>query len=134
MPPALSILETALYAADLPAAEAFYTRVIGLEVVRRLAGKFVFLRCGAGMLLVFDPAAAAAPDPANPIPRHGATGPGHVCFAVDAGDLDAWRAHLAAEGVPIEAEHRWPDGALSLYVRDPAGNSVELGEARMWGL
>lgn len=134
MPRAQAILETVLYAADLTAAEAFYTRVLGLTVVRRLSGKFVFLRCGAGMLLVFDPAAALAPNPGNPVPRHGATGPGHVCFAARAEEFAAWRARLAAEGVEIEAEHRWPGGALSLYFRDPAGNSVELGEPRMWGL
>lgn len=131
-PPA--ILETVLYAGDLDAAEAFYADVFGLSVVRRLAGKFVFLRCASGMLLIFDPGQSAAANPKNPIPRHGATGPGHVCFAATAEEMPHWQARLAGHGVPIEADHVWPDGARSLYVRDPAGNSVELGEPRMWGL
>lgn len=131
-PPA--ILETVLYAHDLDAAEAFYTEVFGLTRVRRLEGKFVFLRCAGGMLLLFDPAQSAAPNSDNPIPRHGARGPGHVCFAARAEDLPGWRARLAAHGVPVEAEHAWPGGARSLYLRDPAGNSVELAEPRMWGL
>lgn len=127
-----AILETVLYARDLDAAEEFYTRVFGLPVVSRLAGKFVFLRCGAGMLLIFDPDRSAQPNPKNPIPRHGASGPGHVCFAADAAAIDRWRKQFAALGIAIEAEHVWPGGARSIYVRDPAGNSVEVGEPRMW--
>lgn len=134
MEPARAILETVLYADDLDAAEAFYTRVFGLPVVTRLAGKFVFLRCGQSMLLVFDPAQSAAPNPENPIPWHGATGPGHVCFAATAEEMDGWQAHFEALGIAVEADHSWPSGARSLYVRDPAGNSVEIGEPRMWGL
>ncbi|GHE04855.1 hypothetical protein U879_02295 [Defluviimonas sp. 20V17] len=132
---ATAILETVLYATDLEAAEAFYTRVFGLQVVRRLAGKFVFFRCGAGMLLIFDPVQSAAVDPANPIPRHGAVGAGHLCFATGPGQtIEAWRAHFAAQGVAIETLHVWPGGARSLYLRDPAGNSIEIGEPKMWGL
>ena len=26
----------------------------------------------------------------------------------------------------------WPNGARSLYFRDPAGNSVEIAEPRLW--
>ena len=28
----------------------------------------------------------------------------------------------------------WPGGGQSFYVRDPAGNSVEFAEARIWKL
>jgi catechol 2,3-dioxygenase-like lactoylglutathione lyase family enzyme len=37
-------------------------------------------------------------------------------------------------GISIEAEIRWPRGGASVYVRDPAGNSVELAPARIWGI
>lgn len=74
MEPAGAILETVLHARDLDAAEAFYTRVFGLTVASRLAGKFVFLRCGAGMLLIFDRDQSALRNPKNAIPRHGAGG------------------------------------------------------------
>jgi catechol 2,3-dioxygenase-like lactoylglutathione lyase family enzyme len=129
------VLETALYAADLDAAERFYAGVLGLERVARGGDRHVFFRCGEGMLLVFNPERTRAADPgdAATAPPHGATGPGHVCFAADAAALERWRARLAAAQVAIEADVRWPGGARSLYVRDPAGNSVEFAEPRLWG-
>lgn len=131
------VLETCLYAADLEAAERFYAGVLGLPVFAREPGRHIFFRCGRGMVLVFDPArtaAAAGQVGGIPVPPHGATGPGHVCFRVDADDLPAWRARLAQLDVSIEAAIDWPKGGSSLYVRDPAGNSVELAPARIWGL
>lgn len=128
-----AILETCLYAADLEAAEAFYTGLLGLSLVLKEAGRHVFLRCGPGMLLIFNPESTARPDPASPIPGHGAIGPGHVCFAAGAGEIPDWIDHLTAQGVDIEADHRWPTGARSIYFRDPAGNSLEIGEPKMWG-
>ena len=47
--------------------------------------------------------------------------------------VERWQAHLTAAGVPIEAEVRWPQGGYSLYLRDPAGNSIELATAALWG-
>ena len=88
------------------------------------------------MLLIFNPAETAQPptDPALPVPPHGARGPGHLAFAATADELDRWRARLEAAGVAIEADFRWPgSNARSLYVRDPAGNSVEFAEPRLWG-
>jgi aminoglycoside/choline kinase family phosphotransferase len=48
--------------------------------------------------------------------------------------IDRYVAVLADNGVAVEAEIAWPRGGSSLYVRDPAGNSVELAPARIWGL
>jgi len=131
------VLETCLYAADLDAAERFYTDAIGLEAFARVAGRHVFFRCGAGVLLVFDPETTSrAPGAVAgvPVPAHGARGPGHVAFAVPERELDAWRARLTTHGVPVEAEIHWPRGGRSLYVRDPAGNSVELATPTIWNL
>ena len=36
--------------------------------------------------------------------------------------------------VSIEAEVEWPNGGFSIYLRDPAGNSVELATPSIWGL
>lgn len=130
-----AILETALYAADLEAAEAFYRDVIGLEFFNRVSGRHVFFRCGAQMLLIFNPDASRKP-PSSPtmhVPPHGMTGAGHVCFAANAHAIDRWRERLAAHGVAIEADFEWPGGGHSIYVRDPAGNSVEFAEPRIWG-
>jgi catechol 2,3-dioxygenase-like lactoylglutathione lyase family enzyme len=128
------ILETALYAGDLDAAERFYGDLLGLERVARAGDRHAFFRCGTGMLLVFNPSETmrAPSDPALPVPPHACTGPGHLCFAADAAALDTWRARFEAAGVEIEADFRWPNGARSIYVRDPAGNSIEFAEPRLW--
>ena len=129
-----AILESALYAADLAAAEAFYGGLLGLEVIARVEGRHVFFRVGPGVLLVFNPDATEVPsgNPALPVPVHGARGAGHICLAASRGEIDAWRRRLAGAGVEIEAEFDWPNGARSLYVRDPGGNSVEFAEPRLW--
>ena len=133
MPTASAILETALYAADLDACEVFYREVFGLAVVSKVSGRHVFLRCGAQMLLIFNPDATSQSN--GPIPAHGGYGPGHVCFSArDGAELAAWRDHFAGLGVAIEREHVWDgSGARSIYLRDPAGNSVEVAERRLWG-
>src|SRR5215216_1292602 len=130
------VLETCLYADDLDAAERFYAGVLELPLVARVPDRHVFFRCGAGMLLLFEPertATSAGQVGGVPVPGHGARGAGHVCFRVGDHALTAWRARLEGAGVAIEAEIEWPRGGASIYVRDPAGNSVELAPARIWG-
>jgi catechol 2,3-dioxygenase-like lactoylglutathione lyase family enzyme len=130
------VLETCLYAADLAAAEHFYGELLELPVFAREAGRHVFFRCGAAMLLVFNAertCSAAGEVNGVSIPPHGARGAGHVCFRVPEADLATWRERLATAGIPIEAEVQWPRGGASLYVRDPAGNSVELAPECIWG-
>lgn len=134
-PPPTAILETALYVDDLVKAREFYADVLGLEVLTEVEGRHVFFRLADGMLLLFDPIATAdSPDapPAPQVPPHGATGPGHVCFAIRPEDLDTWRDGLTEAGISIESEVIWPNGAKSLYFRDPAGNSLELAERGLW--
>lgn len=129
MPSLERIYETSLYTDDLAAAERFYRDVLGLPVVFR-SELLVSLRCGGSVLLVFDRAGSVRGD--RGAPSHGASGPGHIAFATPAEDLGAWRARLLRHGVPIESEVRWPRGGLSLYFRDPAGNSVELAPPELW--
>ncbi len=130
------ILETALYAEDLDAADAFYGGVLGLEKIQRAEDRHVFFRCGPGVLLIFNPGATEKADPASrfPVPPHGAHGPGHMCFRVRGERLEAMAEHLKAAGVTIEADFRWPNGARSLYFRDPAGNSLECAEPAIWNM
>ncbi|WP_112874742.1 VOC family protein [Paracoccus endophyticus] len=138
-PPLLGTLETALYADDLAAAEAFWTGVMGLAVIARVPGRHVFFRTAdsprSQVLLVFDAHATVrppAPDARLPVPPHGAVGPGHACLAAAPETLDDWRAHLESRGIAIEADFRWPNGARSIYLRDPAGNSIELADPAIW--
>jgi catechol 2,3-dioxygenase-like lactoylglutathione lyase family enzyme len=132
----LRLLETALYVDDLAAAEAVYGGELGLDVVTRAEGRHVFFRCGSGMLLVFDPARTAVPPAAGalPVPPHGATGEGHVCFRANAEEIDDWKDRLEAAGVTIAADYVWPCGGRSIYFRDPAGNCLEFAEPMIWGL
>lgn len=138
-PPLLGTLETALYADDLDAARDFWTGVMGLELIAHAPGRHVFLRTARQprpqVLLVFNPSATArppAPDARLPVPPHGARGPGHACLAVASHAIEAWRAHLEARGIAIEADFLWPNGGRSIYFRDPAGNSIELADPAIW--
>jgi len=131
------VLETVLYAHDLDATEVFWRDILGLEPFSKLDGRQLFYRCGDQVLLIFNPEATVIPpkDGALPVPPHGAIGEGHVCFRASAPDIDAWRAHLEAKGVAIEADFVWPaSGGRSIYFRDPAGNCLEFAEPRIWGL
>jgi catechol 2,3-dioxygenase-like lactoylglutathione lyase family enzyme len=132
-----AILETALYADDLEAAEAFYGGVLGLDRISRGGDRHVFYRCGSGVLLIFnahETVKPPAPDAALPVPPHGATGHGHVCFRVSGNDIEATAAKLKAAGIAIEADFHWPNGGRSIYFRDPAGNSLECAEPGIWGI
>lgn len=131
----LGVLETAVYCGDLDAAEHFYGDVVGLERIARDARRHVFFRCGDGVLLVFDPAVTeveASDVQGQLVPQHGSHGPGHVAFSVPADELDSWERHLSAHGIVIESEVEWPSGGRSVYVRDPAGNSVEFATPDIW--
>ena len=129
-----AILETAVYASDLAAAEAFYGGLLGLPMLDRVEGRHVFFRVGPGVLLIFNPDATEVPsgNPALAVPAHGARGPGHVCFSASRDEIAGWRTQFQNAGVAVEAEFDWPNGARSLYVRDPGGNSVEFAEPRLW--
>lgn len=137
LPPAPApggLLEAAIYVDDLDAAAAFYGDLLQLEAFQRVADRHIFYRLGSAVLLVFNPAATeqATRNPRLPVPSHGARGAGHVCFAMPRPDIDALRARLITAGVEPDAEFDWPNGAHSLYVRDPAGNSVEFAEPWLW--
>ena len=124
------ILETALYATNLDEAAAFYTRLLEREPYHQEAGRYSFFKLDEAMFLLFNPEATSADN--QGIPPHGARGHGHLCFQIEEEQTEAWKSRLAQLGIPIELEHTWPNGARSLYFRDPAGNSLELAPGRIW--
>ncbi len=135
MPSLLHIFETALYSRDLGRSERFYGGVLGLRRVLDMSPRGLAFEVGAGggrrdILLIFDAREAAAPT--DTAPEHGATGPGHVAFAIAPDELDVWRAALVAAGVAIEKETTWPNGTRSIYFRDPDRNSLELAAGDLW--
>jgi histidine triad (HIT) family protein len=134
------VLEACVYASDLEAAQRFYTDVLGLEPFAVERGRFVFFHAGpSNVFLVFNPTSSrdVATRPmvgGAGIPPHGADGASHVAFAVADAEIDPWRERFENLNVAVESEVTWPRGGRSLYVRDPAGNSVELASPRIWGL
>ncbi len=137
MPVAIDgILETALYVDDLDEADSFYGTILGLPRITRQGDRHVFFRCGPGVLLIFNRAETVKPAPAGalPVPSHGTAGSGHACFRVAADQLDGMVESLTSAGVAIEADFLWPNGARSIYFRDPAGNSLECAEPGLWAI
>ena len=125
------LYETVLYAEDVPAMAAFYSDVLGLRLVDGPDELSAAFRLDdGGVLLIFDPSRASRPGRA--VPSHGATGAGHVAFSVEEGTLADWGETLRERGVEIELERGWQRGGRSIYVRDPAGNSVELVDGDLW--
>ncbi len=125
------IYETVLYASEVATTAAFYSDTLGLRAVEPPDELSAAFRLDdGGVLLLFDPARSSAPG--RPVPSHGATGDGHVAFGVAAGDLDALADSLRRRGVEIEREVTWGEGGRSIYIRDPAGNSIELIEGEAW--
>jgi len=125
------VFETVLYAGDLVAAERFYSDVLGLERLNRTELMLVLRYGPQGVLLIFDPKQSSVPGRA--VPSHGTSGAGHVAFLTEPTSLAGWRRRLLDRGVEIEQEVEWESGGLSIYFRDPAGNSVELAPPTLWG-
>lgn len=125
------IYETVLYAEDVGAAASFYVEALGLRLVEEpdeLAAAFRLP--DGGMLLLFDPRLAS--QPGRPVPSHGASGAGHVAFAVEPGSLEQWAERLETQGADVERTIDWDGRGRSVYLRDPAGNSVELVDGEIW--
>jgi catechol 2,3-dioxygenase-like lactoylglutathione lyase family enzyme len=121
------VYETVLYAEDVATAHDFYRDVLGLRPTGLDELAATFRLDDGGMLLVFAPQLSS--QPGRRVPSHGTTGAGHVAFSVE--KLEDWRERLRTAGVELEREVEW-NGGRSIYVRDPAGNSVELVEGDIW--
>jgi catechol 2,3-dioxygenase-like lactoylglutathione lyase family enzyme len=133
-PPLARVVETAVYVDDIARSRAFYSDVLGGEVLLDTPRLLALSVGGQSVLLLFRRGATSEPlqTPGGVVPPHGGTGVQHLAFAIAADALDAWREYLARAGVEIESEVRWPRGGTSLYVRDPDGHSVELITPGLW--
>lgn len=133
MPRTRGVLETVLYADDLDAARRFYAGVLGLPPASAGSDLMIAFRTGPGsVLLVFDPSVSGVSG--RDVPSHGASGEGHVALLIDEGSYTEWLAALSDAGVPVEQEIDWGNGVRSIYMRDPARNSVELITGDLWAV
>jgi catechol 2,3-dioxygenase-like lactoylglutathione lyase family enzyme len=128
----MQVYETVLYARDIPAIVDFYSGTLGLRAVEKPDELSAAFRLDDGaMLLIFDPDRSSLPG--RPVPSHGAVGAGHVAFRVEPGEFDRLAERLRSAGVETEKEiDRGGAAGRALYVRDPAGNSVELVDGDPW--
>jgi catechol 2,3-dioxygenase-like lactoylglutathione lyase family enzyme len=134
IPPVIRILETALYVDDLDRSVAFYQRLFRFAVMTHDFRMAALAVPGREALLLFKKGASTQPSetPFGLIPAHDSQGVQHLCFAIAADGLDAWRTHLDAQRVAVESELRWPSGATSLYFRDPDDHSLEVATPGLW--
>lgn len=132
--PPSATLELALYAEDLLAAETFYSEIIGLSAILRQPGRHVFFRAGQSVLLIFNAAATTQPPTIGQtlaVPPHGSEGRGHYCFSIPAADIDRWRAIPQTKVSQSSPDIHWPNGARSIYVRDPQV-FCRIGDLALW--
>ncbi len=100
----------------------FYTRILGLTEERRIAQiGLIQLRAGRSMIDLV---------PASEQRVEAALNVDHVCLGVEARDLNEVVRYLSAQSVEVIGEPAMRYGAhgqgLSIYLRDPEGNVVEL--------
>ncbi|MCD0448881.1 VOC family protein [Actinocorallia sp. API 0066] len=112
-----------LTVADPDRTTEFYTRVLGMRDVTFGSGRRA-LAFGEHRINLRVAGRERGPEAARPTP-----GSADLCLLLD-GSLDDASAALARHGVPVEVGPVERDGALStlvsLYVRDPDGNLIEL--------
>ncbi len=133
-PPIQTLVESALYFDDLPAASAFYRDVLRLRMMSGNERLVAFDAGGGTVLLLFRRGATTVGVrwPGGWIPPHDGQGPLHVALGVAREHLDAWERWLAQHGVSVESRVDWDRGGRSLYFRDPGGHSVELVTPGTW--
>jgi glyoxylase I family protein len=107
----------------------FYTRVLGLNEERRLeAIGLVQLRAGAS-LIDLVPATDARIESGRNVD--------HFCLGVEIADLNEAVGFLRANAIEVIGEPAMRYGArgmgLSIYIRDPEGNVVELKQMPLAG-
>ena len=108
---------------DVDESIAFYTKLLGFEVLTSAAPAFADVRRGNLRLLLSGPASSAG----RPMSDGRKPGPGgwnRIHFIVD--DLDAEVAQLREAGARFRNEAIVGPGGKQILLEDPSGNVVEL--------
>nr|WP_211260656.1 VOC family protein [Pseudoxanthomonas dokdonensis] len=119
-----------LRVADLERSQAWYAQVLGCDVVRRRDDlELLHLRAGTSMIdliSVDGPLGSAGGAAAGSEARN----VDHLCLRIGPFDEASLLRHLDACGVstrgPASANFGAEGDGLSLYFRDPDGNTIEL--------
>lgn len=107
---------------DQDRAYDFYTRILGLGEERRIAQiGLIQLRAGRSMIDLV---------PAKDPRVETGLNVDHVCIGIEARDMNEVAAYLRSASIEVMGEPATRYGArgagLSIYVRDPEGNVIEL--------
>ena len=128
------VLETSLYVQDLDRSERFYSELFGFGRMLRDERMCALAVPGQQVLLLFriGGSVEASRSPVGTIPPHDGRGTQHLCFAVPADQIDGWETKLESAQIAVESRLAWPQGASSVYVRDPDGHSLEVATPKLW--
>jgi catechol 2,3-dioxygenase-like lactoylglutathione lyase family enzyme len=108
---------------DVDKSIAFYTKLLGFEILTSAAPAFADVKRGNLRLLLAGPASSAG----RPMPDGAKPGPGgwnRIHFIVD--DIDAEVARLRNDGARFRNDIIEGPGGKQILLQDPSGNVVEL--------
>ena len=108
---------------DVDESVAFYTKLLGFDLLTSAAPAFADVKRGALRLLLAGPTSSAG----RPMPDGTKPGPGgwnRIHFIVD--DITAEVARLRAAGVAFRNDIVTGPGGQQILLDDPSGNPLEL--------
>jgi Lactoylglutathione lyase and related lyases len=118
-----------LVVADLEASRRFYADLLGMTIVPRPAFDFggLWLQAGSTLIHLIEQHKESGPAGNTIFPGASPSRTWHVAFLVD--NVSAALAEMQTHQVRIASgPKKRPDGALQLFVFDPDGYVIELGE------
>jgi catechol 2,3-dioxygenase-like lactoylglutathione lyase family enzyme len=121
--PANEIVNVRYMVDDVDESIAFYTKLLGFELLTSAAPAFADVKRGNLRLLLAGPTSSAG----RPMPDGTKPGPGgwnRIHFVVD--DIDAEVAKLRDAGAGFRNDIVEGPGGKQILLQDPSGNVVEL--------
>ncbi len=112
---------------DVASSLAFYSDVLGFEIVEQWGPAFAIVQRGSVELWLSGPETSAArpmPDGSLPVPG------GWNRVVVEVSDLAALADQMIAFGVALRSEVISGPGGSQLLIEDPSGNPIELFQPR----